>query len=104
MHQNLGDLIIRTPGIVGGRPRINGTRMSVQTIAGWYKQGYSVEEIADQYEHLTLAQIYAALAYYHANQEEIEADLRAEETLYDQLSRKRHAQKKTRRQNTPIFG
>jgi hypothetical protein len=44
-----------------------------------YKQGYSAEEIADQYPHLTMAQVYAALSHYHANQEEVEADLTAEE-------------------------
>jgi uncharacterized protein (DUF433 family) len=43
-----------------------------------YKQGYSPEEIADQYLHLSFAQVYTALAYYHANKEEIEADLNAE--------------------------
>jgi uncharacterized protein (DUF433 family) len=43
------------------------------------QQGYGAEEIADQYPHLTLAQVYTALAYYHANKEEVEADLIAEE-------------------------
>lgn len=85
MNKDIGSFIISTPGIVGGRPRIDGTRISVKTIAGWYKKGYSAEEIADQYEHLTLAQIYAALTYYHANQEEIEADILAEEALYDKI-------------------
>ena len=43
------------------------------------KQGLSAEEIAAEYPHLTLAQVYAALAYYHANADEIEADLADEE-------------------------
>ena len=103
MNQNIGDLIVKTPGTVGGRPRINRTRISVQTIVGWYKQGYSAEEIADQYKHITLAQVYAALTYYHANREEIEADILAEEALYDKLSQEHHAQKKTRRKNAPVL-
>jgi len=37
------------------------------------------EEIALEYPHLTLAQVHAALAYYHANREEIEADIAQEE-------------------------
>lgn len=54
-------------------------------IAGWYKQGMSPEEIAPQYGHISLAQVHAALAYYHANPEEIEADLAAEDVLWDKV-------------------
>jgi hypothetical protein len=40
----------------------------------------------DQFEHLTIAQVYAALTYYHANRDEIEADLAAEEAEAERLS------------------
>ena len=43
-----------------------------------YKRGLAAEDIADQYPHLTSAQVHAALAYYHANREEVEAELAAE--------------------------
>jgi uncharacterized protein (DUF433 family) len=46
---------------------------------GWYKTGMSSEEIALEYPHLTLAQVHAALAFYYANREEIEADISQEE-------------------------
>jgi uncharacterized protein (DUF433 family) len=95
MAQDIGTFIVCTPGVVGGRPRINETRISVRTIVGWYKKGYSAEEIAEQYEHLTLMQIYAALTYYHANQEEIEADIAAEEKLYDKLMHEHSIEKKS---------
>jgi uncharacterized protein (DUF433 family) len=95
MKQDIGSIIVSTPGIVGGRPRIDGTRISVRTIVGWYKQGYSAEEITEQYEHVSLAQVYAALTYYHANQEEIEADILAEEALYDKLMQEHYAEKKS---------
>jgi homoserine acetyltransferase len=36
--------------------------------------------------HLTLAQVYAALAYYHANRDEIEADLAEEDAEYWRLA------------------
>jgi hypothetical protein len=39
----------------------------------------SPEEIALEYPHLTLAQIHAALAYYHVNRDEIETDIAAEQ-------------------------
>ena len=56
-------------------------------IVGWYKKGLTPEEIATQYGHLSLVQVHAALAYYHANSEEIEADLAAEETFAEELDR-----------------
>jgi uncharacterized protein (DUF433 family) len=41
--------------------------------------GLTPEEIVAKIEHLTLAQIHAALAYYHANRDEIDSDIAAEE-------------------------
>ena len=75
----IGTLIDRDPGIRGGRPKIAGTGLTVRRIVGWYKTGMSPDEIALEYPHLTLAQVHAALAYYHANREEIEADIAEEE-------------------------
>ena len=43
------------------------------------------EEIAEEFGHLTLAQVHAALAYYHANQAEIEAMIAAEDKLAAEL-------------------
>ena len=40
--------------------------------------GLIPEEIVRKFGHLTLAQVHAALAYYHANQGEIDADLEFE--------------------------
>ena len=75
----------RDPIVPGGRPKVSGTGVSVMRIVGWYKQGMSPEEIAAQYGHLTLAEVHAALAYYHANTEEIEADLADEDTAANRL-------------------
>ena len=82
---DIGTLIVRSPEIRGGRPRIAGTGVTFRRIVGWYKLGLSPEEIASEIPHLTLAQVYAALAYYHANREEIEADIAAEEAEADRL-------------------
>jgi uncharacterized protein (DUF433 family) len=84
---DIGTLIVRSPEIRGGRPRIAGTGITVSRIVGWYKLGLSPEEIASQIPPLTLAQVYAALTYYHANREEIEQDLAEENTLAEQLER-----------------
>jgi uncharacterized protein (DUF433 family) len=78
MSTAIETLLMSSPNICGGRLRIDGTRITVNQIVTLYKQGYSAEDIADQYAHLSLAQVYAALAYYHANKEEIETDLEAE--------------------------
>ncbi len=72
---DIGALIVSTPEIRSGRPRIAGTGVTVGRVVSWYKLGLSPEEIADEIGHLTLAQAYAALAYYHSNRNEIEADI-----------------------------
>jgi uncharacterized protein (DUF433 family) len=82
---DVGTLITHTPDVRGGRPRIVGTGVTVQRIVGWYKLGLSPEEIAEEFGHLTLAQVHAALAYYHANRQEIESALTADEAEADEL-------------------
>jgi uncharacterized protein (DUF433 family) len=82
---NIGSLISCTPGLRGGRPCIAGTGVSVRTIAVWHQMGKSPEEIVSNYGHINLAQVHAALAYYHANQAKIDAEIADEEALYDRL-------------------
>jgi len=82
---DIGTLITRSGDIRGGRPRIAGTGVTVRRIVGWYKMGLSPEEIAEEIGHLTLAQVYAALAYYHANRDEIEQDIAQEDEAAEQL-------------------
>jgi len=48
----------------------------------------SPEEIVSEYPHLTLAGIYAALAYYHDHREDINADIRAERDWYEEMKSK----------------
>jgi uncharacterized protein (DUF433 family) len=85
MSTEIGTLLISSPGICGGRLRIEGTRITVCQIVSWYKQGNSPEEIEDLYPNLSLAQVYTALAYYHANTAAIEDDLAAERVLASTL-------------------
>ena len=76
---DIGKLIVRSSDIRGDRPRIAGTGVTVRRVVGWYKLGLTPEEIAERVGHLSLAQVHAALAYYHANRDEIEADIQDEE-------------------------
>ena len=84
---DIGTFITQTSGICGGRPRIAGTGVSVRRIVGWYKLGLTPEEMATEIPHLDLAQVHAALAYYHANRDEIDAAMAAEEAEADRLER-----------------
>jgi uncharacterized protein (DUF433 family) len=84
---DIGALVVRTVEIRCGRPRIAGTGITVRRVVGWYKLGPSPEEIGDRIGHLSPAQVYAALAYYHANREEIEADIAGEEVEAERLGR-----------------
>lgn len=94
MNTDIGSMITCTAGIVGGRPRIEGTRVPVSAIAVSYKQGYLPEEIVQQFERLSIAQVYAALAFYHTNQAEIDTDIEAEKLLYASLTGEPLARKK----------
>ena len=75
---DIGTLITQNPRIRGGRPCIAGTGVTVQRIIGWYKLGLTPDEIADRVGHLSLAQVHAALTYYHANRQEMEAAIEAD--------------------------
>ena len=83
MSNDISSYIVSSPEINHGRPRVAGTGITVHRIAIWYKLGHTAEEIAYQYGHLTLAQVYAALAYYHANRDQIEAEIAADEAEAD---------------------
>lgn len=85
MSVEINSLLVKSPEIRHGRPRIAGTGITIHRIAAWYKLGHSPEEIARRYGHLTVAQVYAALAYYHANQAEIEAEIASDETEAESL-------------------
>ncbi len=76
-----------TPGIVGGKPRISGHRITVQNIAVWHERmGKSADEIATEYD-LTLADVYAALAYYFDHRDEIDKSIREGEAFAEELRR-----------------
>ena len=64
--------IIRRPDISGGEPIIQGTRISVRHIVERVQAGQSVDDILAALPHLTAAQVYDALSYYHDHQAEID--------------------------------
>lgn len=60
-----------TPDVI----RIRGHRLGIEHILGYYLEGYSPEEIAQEYPGLSLEKIYAAITYYLRNREELDAYL-----------------------------
>ncbi len=57
----------------------------------------TAEEIAGDIPHLTVTQVYAALAYYHANRAAMEEEMAAEEAESDEFERDYLRKKKTAR-------
>jgi len=80
--------IVMTPGYCGGRPRIDGTRISVESIARFENDGVGVAAILATLPHLTRASVYDALGYYHDHKAEMDADI-AENTP-EKLEEKYH--------------
>lgn len=79
--------IIRTPGCLGGEPRIGGHRIRVRDIvAARDLGGLAPEEIAASvYPELSLAEIYAALAYYEDHRHEIDQASHDERQFIEQF-------------------
>lgn len=77
-----------TPGVCGGKPRIAGTRIRVQDIYVWHElSDRSAEEIVASYPQLSLADVYAALAYYWDHRDEIQQQMKAEEEFIEEMKR-----------------
>ena len=84
-NKALGDHIELTPDIADGKPRIRGRRITVQDIAIWHERlGKSADEIAAEYD-ITLADVYAALAYYFDHREEIDARMTGDRAFAEAL-------------------
>ena len=69
-----------------GVPIIAGTNMKIiELVLGKIAYGWSPEELHFQYPHLTLGQIYSALAYYWDHREEIDHDIEQRLESVDQI-------------------
>jgi uncharacterized protein (DUF433 family) len=78
-----------TPGVCGGKPRIAGHRITVQNVVIWHERmGMSPDEIVATYPQITLADVHAALSYYHDHRDEILARMKADEEFVEELRAK----------------
>jgi len=53
--------------------------------------GWSAEQIVLQYPYLTLAEVYAALAYYYDNKEEIDQELAEEDAEFERYRKEQQS-------------
>ena len=77
--------IEQTPGIRGGRPRIAGTRITVDDIVIMHRHlGQSLEQISGKYALLPAA-VFAGMAYYYDHKDEIDRQIAQDDELADTL-------------------
>lgn len=57
------DRIVTNPEILGGKPIIKGTRLSVEFILELLASGMTKEDILADYPHITEEDLYAVLEY-----------------------------------------
>ncbi len=57
------DRITSDPAVLGGKPIVRGTRISVQMILEWIASGASRDDIVRKHPHLTVEDIEQALRY-----------------------------------------
>lgn len=62
---NWRDHIHSDPEILGGKPVVKGTRISVELILEYLAEGAATVEIMDAFPHVTEADIRAAVAFTH---------------------------------------
>lgn len=77
--------ISRDEGVLGGEPRIDGTRIGVRHVAAYILEaGCTPAVVADQYD-ISLAEVYEAMAYYYENIEEMREVERAHQEAASRL-------------------
>lgn len=60
---NWRDHIHSDPGILGGKPVVKGTRISVELILEYFEDGASMADILQAYSHITEIDVRAAVAF-----------------------------------------
>lgn len=81
--------VTRTPGVCGGKPCVAGSRIRVQDVYVWHeRQGQSPDEIVARFPQLTLADVYAALAYFWDHRDEVLRDMAAQDRLVAEMKAK----------------
>ena len=84
---SLAPHIVSRPGVRGGRPYIDGKGVTVAFVAFQHESmGVSAAEIASAYD-VTMSEVYAALAFYYDNADEIDGREEEDEIFAEELRR-----------------
>ncbi len=65
--------------------RVGGSRVMLDGVVASFLEGLSPEGILQQYPALTLEQVYGAIAYYLGHQDEVNACLKDQDKLWDEM-------------------
>lgn len=60
---NWRERIAVDPDVLVGKPVIKGTRIAVELVIDLLARGYTAQQIVEQYDHITLDEVQACLAY-----------------------------------------
>ncbi len=70
----------------GEKAVIAGTRIRVIDVYYWHmSQGKTPQQIVEEFPHLTLADVYAAMAYYWDNEQQLQEQMRRGEEVADEM-------------------
>jgi len=70
---------------IEGGYRLTGSRVSLDSIVYDWRNGLSPEAIVQNFDTLSLEQVYGAITYYLAHREEVDDHLLKNEAKYDAL-------------------
>ena len=74
-----------------GVVRVGRTRVTLDTVIAAFREGFTAEEIAEQYPSAELADVYATIAYYLRDREAVDAYLAEGEALAKAVRRQNEA-------------
>jgi uncharacterized protein (DUF433 family) len=75
-----------------GSIRVGGTRVLLEVIIACYQQGDTPERINEGFPTLKLADIYAVVAYYLENREQVDAYMRQQDEAGERIRKKIEAE------------
>lgn len=82
--------------VEGGSYRITGTRVSLDSVVYDYLSGLSPESIDDNFETLSLEQVYGAITFYLSHRDEVDRHLMRNRVKFESL-------RKQARESNPLL-
>lgn len=71
------DRIVSTPGVVGGKPRVKGTRVTVGAILSQLAAGHTIEDVLRDFPYIKREDVLEALQFAACRAQEEEVELSA---------------------------